>query len=385
MARSRLVAQFGKVGSSKRDEEGYVIINTDFLPPPKSIVFGKTNHVIAVRFSNFNFTEEYPQLGQSFRIVLSDLNSAIESSASQRRITANIQMVLIIVPAVFAILHLLLFLFYHRAKENLYFALFTLMLGAVFFTGLHPEFSLVTDLRQMLLFMKLTDTIFTFALIVGLRFLYALFYPRLPKQFWIFLLIGAGIVTGHWAQSFIEHIIRDVFDMITLLEMLRVAVVAIRRKKDGAWIIGTGFIFFTVAMSWILFHIMLAYLDIVPDLTVNIGLPLVSSSIFGLLLSMSVFLSSNFARTNKNLEHQSDALRQLNLELEDRVEERTAELAEANDTLETKNAQLSESYGKLDSAHTQLQETQTQLVQSEKMAALGKLTAGIVHECAKQS
>ncbi len=77
----RLVAQFGKVGSSKRDEEGYATINTDFLPPPKSIVFGKTNHVIAVRFSNFNL-EKYSHLEQGFRIVLSDLNSAIASSAS---------------------------------------------------------------------------------------------------------------------------------------------------------------------------------------------------------------------------------------------------------------------------------------------------------------
>jgi phosphoglycerate-specific signal transduction histidine kinase len=67
-------------------------------------------------------------------------------------------------------------------------------------------------------------------------------------------------------------------------------------------------------------------------------------------------------------------------ELEDRVEERTAALAEANDALETNNAPLSESYRKLDSAHIQLRETQTQLVQSEKMAASGHLVAGIAHE-----
>ena len=41
-------------------------------------------------------------------------------------------------------------------------------------------------------------------------------------------------------------------------------------------------------------------------------------------------------------------------ELEDRVEERTAALADANDALETNNAPLSESYRKLDSAHIQL-------------------------------
>jgi len=187
----RLVAQFGKVGSSKRDEEGYVTMNANFLPPPKSIVFGKTDHVIAVRFSNFNLTKEYlqqlpPGFKHGFEIVLSELNSAIASSASQRMVTANIRMVLTIVPLVFAILHLLLFLFYQRAKENLYYALFTLLLGAVFFIGLQTEFSLVTDLRQTLLLLKLVYTMFGYMLVAGLRFSYALFTPGCQSNFGFF-------------------------------------------------------------------------------------------------------------------------------------------------------------------------------------------------------
>jgi hypothetical protein len=241
----RLVAEFGKVGSSKRDEEGYVARNSDLFPPPKSIVFGKTNHVFAVRFSDFYLTEKYPHLPQGLQIVLRDLNSAIASSASQTRANTISEVVLTTVLVVFAILHLLLFLFYQRAKENLYFALFTLTLGAWLFSGF--QIILVTDLRQYLLFEKLTNGIGMFALIAGLRFLYALFYPRLPKQFWIFLLIAAGFATWNWAQplSLSESEFDFGFILLALpLEMLRVAVVAIRRKKDGAWIIGTGFIFF---------------------------------------------------------------------------------------------------------------------------------------------
>jgi hypothetical protein len=306
----RLVAQFGKVGSSKRDEEGYVTTSGNFLSPPKFIIFSKTNHVIAVRLSNFYLTEKYPHLSQGFGIVLRDLNRAIASSVSQTSANVNIQMILTIVPVVFAILHLLLFLFYQRAKENLYYALFTLMLGAWLFAGLQITFSMVTDLRQFLLFEKLSGGIIMLALIAGLRFLYAIFYPRLPKQFWIFLLIGIGYFTLHWHQPLREPEYIIGFIMLLLpLEMLRVAFVAIRRKKAGAWIIGSGFIFFTMAFLFTILNIILAQVAILP-INLNFVLALLSCGLFGLLLSMSVFLARNISRTEVDNARKTQELEQ---------------------------------------------------------------------------
>jgi C4-dicarboxylate-specific signal transduction histidine kinase len=66
-------------------------------------------------------------------------------------------------------------------------------------------------------------------------------------------------------------------------------------------------------------------------------------------------------------------LERLNGELEDRVRERTAALEQANTRLLAERTEL-------ESALARLNDTQEQLVQMEKMASIGLLTAGVAHE-----
>ncbi len=73
---------------------------------------------------------------------------------------------------------------------------------------------------------------------------------------------------------------------------------------------------------------------------------------------------------HKNLqaiqEERQQALKQQNLQLEDRVKERTVELSEQKESLQK--------------ALTDLKASQLQLVQKEKMASLGEVASGIAHE-----
>jgi two-component system, NtrC family, sensor kinase len=72
------------------------------------------------------------------------------------------------------------------------------------------------------------------------------------------------------------------------------------------------------------------------------------------------------AETLRSLQENERIVREQNVMLELKVNERTHELKETNDELNT--------------TLEDLKQTQTQLVESEKMASLGQLTAGIAHE-----
>ena len=67
--------------------------------------------------------------------------------------------------------------------------------------------------------------------------------------------------------------------------------------------------------------------------------------------------------------HKSQQSRTIRIE---REKTRERELAQAKE--------IEKAYGELEQAHANLQSTQAQLIQSEKMASLGELTAGIAHE-----
>jgi signal transduction histidine kinase len=77
-------------------------------------------------------------------------------------------------------------------------------------------------------------------------------------------------------------------------------------------------------------------------------------------------LAKTFNKMAGSLQERSEALIELNRQLEHKVDERTRELKHSHQQVER--------------AYEELKEAQVQLVQSEKMASLGQLVAGIAHE-----
>jgi len=194
------------------------------------------------------------------------------------------------------------------------------------------------------------------------------------------------------------HKLITLFFYFTLLNLVILLVAGIRPAfiiMQGLTIIGTilalaaaNFVYFKkhfkpagyylVAWSVLLVGAILFVMkdySLIPYNNFTIYLIQIASAIEVMLLSFALADKINFFKKenevaqaqalNASLENER-LIREQNVILEKSVQERTLELQNANSTLNI--------------ALTNLKETQSQLVDAEKMATLGQLTAGIAHE-----
>ncbi|MCC7303560.1 MAG: SpoIIE family protein phosphatase [Bacteroidia bacterium] len=357
-----LLAKYGVVSAEAGKE---VLMNPSllpihFTPDPRKM------HVLAVRYSFTSFTDfselikDYPP---GFKLSVSTATQA-QLEDTSRRSTMLVTNIIAAFLATLSLIHFLLYLFYRRAGENLFFSIFALCYAAIFgLAGMstwqtQPEITRWTDMALM----ALANPILFFSL---LMFVYRVHGNGFPKIAWLAVLsavLSLGYVLFGWFGMGIYSMSGVWLTVFTVISMILGTFRAIKNNKPGSRILGASIVLFALFIFGLL---SLLFYGGNNGLHISVSHPIFSVILLILMLcvpiSMSLYLAYNFSVTSRSLEkklHEVEKLSAITIEqekerqrilegqkemLEFQVKERTAEIVEQKKIIEEKNKDITDS------------------------------------------
>jgi len=345
------VGNWGNVALSPEEESTY---NPNSLP--LQIRFDNTlQYVLAIRYSNQNAWKYYNKFNQQeagFEVQITNLQLA-STMLRFEILSSYILFFLLMVFLVLGLMHLLLYIFYKHNKSNLYYSIFMLFFSFVLLVIMMDSTMLNSPSLQTKAsyFLSLYFPVF-FVPLAG--FLYSLFYKHIPKVFWVFTTIAILLsILYYFDFEYIRQLLMG-FTFLVFVEVVRIVIMSLIKKKEGAWIIGTGVMAFIFFLFFIFILILIQnQVEISSDSPYGVLLIiLLVLAILSMPISMSIFLARDFAMTNKNLKIQLEQVKILSAKtiqqekekqkilenqkekLEILVKERTKELAHEKEKTE---------------------------------------------------
>ena len=273
-----------------------------------------------------------------------------------------------------AVLHYAFYYYNPARSANRYFARFALV-TALAAGGGYATWVLAFDTYTTWAVLNaVSSVLMVMILLWAVRALYELFDVRPGRVYAGLWLAYAGYVLVSFVGLYSPALVWSWLLMLVLLlaELLRLIIRARRQGRRGAGLILNGFAGAGVGV------LLLVLTALVPGLLPRPLFTTVYALIFMLpALGISLYLAREFARDAQQLQIKLGEVETLSVQTLAQEQDKQALLAAQNETLETQVAQRT---GELQRSLTDLQTTQTQLIQAEKMASLGELTAGIAHE-----
>ena len=346
------------------------------LTPPGAVLAGGPagDQVLAVRYAPW----QGPLLGGLAQRPLLRLTLVAPqhfwANRGQDKDNALVFVVLMGFSALLAVLHFAFFHYNPSQRANLYFALFALTatlgsLTAYLFRVLPLSFPV---------FLSMVVASNALAAMNGLwaiRALHALFRIR-PGRFYRALWVNYGLLVVLYAVFSTFQAVDiwwTIVVVVHLAEQVRLTVRGVRQRQRGAGLVALGFaggLGSALAYALVISLLGTASSPLLQNLLLALGFALPA-------LGISLFLAREFALDAELLQVKLGEVECLSAQTLAQEQEKQELLAAQNETLEQ---QVQQRTGELQRSLTNLHATQAQLIQKEKMASLGELTAGIAHE-----
>jgi len=355
----KLIYRFGVLNNDPEKVKAYNPLNK----PLSFAVTRDVEQVLAIRYAlqqGIFYTTLWGAQNPGLKILVSTTENAIAQYDTTHTLSEKKGIFQTGIFFLLAVLYLAFYLFYPIQKVNLYFSLYA------FTTGIFSAVGLVCfDLNYIELSFPLRNFMLIIGTVGNIMLLTAVYRLLDEKKGWIYYCLIAFAIVDIAFGVFVYdgwEIPALLFTNLINFDITRISFKSVRKQKKGAWIIAAGGIAFF--MFWIIFS--LQALRFIPFYTIDFF----NLALFSIPIAVSIYLGYDFSLTNKLLQRKLT-------EVESLSKEKQQILSQQNEMLEM---QVAERTAELKQSLENLKSTQAQLIQSEKMASLGELTAGIAHE-----
>jgi two-component system, NtrC family, sensor kinase len=366
-----------KFGTISKDIDKIVAYNPAANSPNRGKPFAvpvedKSDLLIAVRFAvqpNINY-EIGGNLSPLMLIRLNSVNEAFDQVWKNERHFPINNTFRVGAYLILAFLHLAFFIYNPSQKAYLFFFLFAIC----YVPADILQFNLPSEVEALY-----TTTLLYYAFweISGLFLMTALYRLLGQKLGWIYWILVLATIAGFFLNNWVYSTF--VIQNLVSLELVRTSLKALKLKTRGAWILATGAISFLIFQGAFIvgFYFKLSYWFIpISEIHLLADLLYVIAAL-SIPVATTIYIALDFAFTGHALQEKLVEVEKLSERTIEQEKEKREILSSVNETLEK---QVSKRTQELRESLENLKATQAQLVQSEKMASLGELTAGIAHE-----
>jgi len=209
----------------------------------------------------------------------------------------------------FSLIFFLLYFFYSKRKQNLYFAFFVLGI-ALMSTSTDLQLIGNPELELMVIYRFLQFIAFSLVFTFFLLFIYETVYKRIVKLFWLFLTAFIIInVFAFFGSAGIFDNMMPLAIIITVMtiESIRVFVIGIVRKVENIWILTIGvFLFLTLVLLnfFVISNLSESEFD-------SIAMPIMILTITILPILMAIYLAKSYGKTQSDLEEKIITVQEL--------------------------------------------------------------------------